>query len=339
VAEASKPQQSRYWTTEEHERFLEALKLYGNKDVKAISNHVGSRNTTQVRSHAQKYFQKMDKGHRRQPSDEESVRVKLEDISIPGPEGTKLSPDSQFMEQQEGKRGPPEPAHMRQETFIPPPSQGATFNHQDLRDVSGLVLGLMNDWTPADYHSFVEGMIYFADEHNVNTKCTMISQKFLPKHPPDRIKVCYTIVHSALNGDSSKIGSKRMRPGSQSPMAGRQDGMRVGQWSDNRPRPTSTSLMDSMRPDQWLDQFDVFPEEPRMPNPSPYLARSLPPMPQQEAQMPYNPFHEQAPHSDGPSRRASFPLDLRSFSRLELPSEMEMLESWPYPPGQYQPPS
>ena len=29
---------------------------YGSKDVKAIANHVGTRNATQVRTHAQKYF-------------------------------------------------------------------------------------------------------------------------------------------------------------------------------------------------------------------------------------------------------------------------------------------
>jgi SHAQKYF class myb-like DNA-binding protein len=47
---------SRYWTTEEHKRFLEALKKFGHKDVKAISNFVGTRNSTQVRTHAQKYY-------------------------------------------------------------------------------------------------------------------------------------------------------------------------------------------------------------------------------------------------------------------------------------------
>jgi len=46
----------RYWTPAEHERFLEALNRYGRKDVKAIADHVETRNATQVRTHAQKYF-------------------------------------------------------------------------------------------------------------------------------------------------------------------------------------------------------------------------------------------------------------------------------------------
>ena len=48
--------QSRYWTPSEHKRFLEALQKFGAKDVRAIANFVGSRNATQVRTHAQKYF-------------------------------------------------------------------------------------------------------------------------------------------------------------------------------------------------------------------------------------------------------------------------------------------
>jgi len=56
---AYKPPQSRYWTAEEHDRFLDAVKRFGPKDVKAIAQYVGSRNPTQVRTHAQKFFLRM----------------------------------------------------------------------------------------------------------------------------------------------------------------------------------------------------------------------------------------------------------------------------------------
>jgi len=49
------------WTNEEHGRFLRGLELYGKKWTK-VAEVVGSRSTVQVRSHAQKYFQKMVKG-------------------------------------------------------------------------------------------------------------------------------------------------------------------------------------------------------------------------------------------------------------------------------------
>ena len=48
------------WTDEEHERFLEALTLYG-KNWSKVHKHVGTRSSAQTRSHAQKYFNKLMK--------------------------------------------------------------------------------------------------------------------------------------------------------------------------------------------------------------------------------------------------------------------------------------
>ncbi len=48
------------WKPEEHQLFLEGIKLYG-RDWKKIERLVGSRSGPQIRSHAQKYFNKLSK--------------------------------------------------------------------------------------------------------------------------------------------------------------------------------------------------------------------------------------------------------------------------------------
>eukprot|EP00727_Mastigamoeba_balamuthi_P008014 m51a1_g3833 putative myb domain-containing protein (413) ;mRNA; f:329114-330889 len=51
------------WTEDEHRRFLSGIELYG-RQWDRVEQHVGTRTMAQIRSHAQKYFEKLEKENR-----------------------------------------------------------------------------------------------------------------------------------------------------------------------------------------------------------------------------------------------------------------------------------
>lgn len=47
------------WSRTEHLRFVQAIKMYGEHNYEALKHHIGSRSGKQIRSHQQKYFNKV----------------------------------------------------------------------------------------------------------------------------------------------------------------------------------------------------------------------------------------------------------------------------------------
>ena len=63
------------WTTEEHELFKNSLQKYG-KDWKSIGKIISWRTSTQIRSHAQKYFKRLDQMYKGRRSKSQIQRMR-----------------------------------------------------------------------------------------------------------------------------------------------------------------------------------------------------------------------------------------------------------------------
>ncbi|CAK66719.1 unnamed protein product (macronuclear) [Paramecium tetraurelia] len=63
------------WVKEEHQRFVEALSLHG-KNWKKVEEYVGTRSGAQIRSHAQKFFNRLEKEFHKQINGLKSSEIK-----------------------------------------------------------------------------------------------------------------------------------------------------------------------------------------------------------------------------------------------------------------------
>ena len=102
VAKVRKPytitKQRERWTDEEHERFLAALKLHG-RAWRKIEEHIGTKSAVQIRSHAQKFFSKLQR---------ETQRVKREGAEA-GAEGAETNANAVHIPPARPKRKPNHP--------------------------------------------------------------------------------------------------------------------------------------------------------------------------------------------------------------------------------------
>jgi SHAQKYF class myb-like DNA-binding protein len=82
TSETEKSKKRGHWSKEEHARFIQGIQLYG-KNWKKVVECVGTRSSNQIRSHAQKYFLKLEKKNKLAgtPQNNENYLLYLQTLS------------------------------------------------------------------------------------------------------------------------------------------------------------------------------------------------------------------------------------------------------------------
>jgi len=231
MKERKKPQ-SRYWTPDEHQRFLEALTKYGHKDVKAISMHVSTRNATQVRTHAQKYFLRLERERRKKGEEDgkdsngpemynssgdemynsdqslspsEEMSPPTSNIGSP----SSSSPGQQSQLAQAVLTGQPLPRRRRSGSLITP-----TMGKYAVQQQSA-VLAELPSWSVEDYEQFCKGLSTIIDkQEDLSQICRSIRDAYLPHLSLDDIEACYRTLHKVLKTKpiiTPSVGSPKRR--------------------------------------------------------------------------------------------------------------------------------
>lgn len=225
--ERKKPQ-SRYWTPDEHQRFLEALTKYGHKDVKAISMHVSTRNATQVRTHAQKYFLRLERERRKKSDDDgkekdhdlynssgdemynsDQSSSPMEELSPP----TNIaSPPHPALLQIQPQQPAPPPTRRRRSTSLISPTMGKLA-----AQYQSAVLAELPSWSAEDYEQFSKGLLALIDKHDdIAQICRAIQAGYLPHRSSEDVEVCYKQLHKIIKQKpvaliTAPVGSPKRR--------------------------------------------------------------------------------------------------------------------------------
>lgn len=117
----NKGSSGRYWSSEEHEKFLEALEKFGQQNLKAVASYVGTRTAVQCRTHLQKYLLRLERESQRSLLKQQDSNVNKEvtqtnwDIKRPWEEQKPITLASELPLHYSS-----EPGKLSNETDIPP---------------------------------------------------------------------------------------------------------------------------------------------------------------------------------------------------------------------------
>jgi len=188
--DGQKVPQSRYWTAEEHQRYLEAIKKYGDRDVKSIASYVGTRNATQVRTHGQKYNLRLEREKR-----------KHDDSRLDGCGNSPSHDMKPVLSRKKGIQKKKRPLGDSPQPNSPISSKSATIpvipqfiQQQIAAETKDSVLASLKGWSSEQYNFFIQGLVQFSDEKDINIRCRLIAENYLPIFKAEEIKQCFTVL-------------------------------------------------------------------------------------------------------------------------------------------------
>jgi len=75
------------------------------------------------------------------------------------------------------------------------------------------IISAIKGWSQQEYNLFIEGLLSFPDEKDINKKCKLISERFLPKYSPEDVKQCYAILHNYVKNkeEDQSDNAKRLK--------------------------------------------------------------------------------------------------------------------------------
>ncbi|KAK4488709.1 hypothetical protein RD792_004488 [Penstemon davidsonii] len=171
------------WTEAEHDKFLEALKLYG-RAWQRIEEHIGTKTAVQIRSHAQKFFTKLEKEAVIKGA---SVGHAI-DIEIP----------------------PPRPKRKPSSPYPRKTSVGAPTLHMTVKDVklSNPVSSLCRGKTTLDLDKepekpFDDGNLHNTDRYNGKDDCSEVFTLFKTSRKLCTFKEYVSLPKEARNDDET----------------------------------------------------------------------------------------------------------------------------------------
>eukprot|EP01117_Protostelium_nocturnum_P013812 TRINITY_DN5199_c0_g1_i2.p1 TRINITY_DN5199_c0_g1~~TRINITY_DN5199_c0_g1_i2.p1 ORF type:complete len:310 (+),score=118.00 TRINITY_DN5199_c0_g1_i2:573-1502(+) len=79
-----------------------------------------------------------------------------------------------------------------------------------ISETSESVLAILKDWTQQDYNSFVEGLVLYGEENDVEKKCQLIAQNYLPNFSLAKVLHCHQVLQS-ISSRENEGNSKRLK--------------------------------------------------------------------------------------------------------------------------------